>query len=169
MLGDILRVGEATGTGERAGSLVRELGDRVDEVEKRVAWLARPRVLALEWLDPPFLAGHWVPEMIEYAGGRDAVAIPGDPSKRTTWDEIAALDPDWIVAMPCGFDEAGAAAELMKLAGHPAWEGLRAVRDGHVAAVDANGTFSRPGPRLVDGVERLARILHGDQQGAKPV
>jgi iron complex transport system substrate-binding protein len=161
VLGDILRVGEATGSDDRALALVKELGDRVDEVEKRVAWQERPKVLALEWLDPPFVAGHWVPEMIEYAGGRDVVAAPGDPSRRMTWEEIAALDPDWIVAMPCGFSEAGATAELGKLADHAAWQALRAVQGGHVAAVDANGCFSRPGPRLVAGVERLAQILHG--------
>ena len=94
------------------------------------------------------------------AGGRDPFAVaPGERSRRASWEEIAAADPDWIVAMPCGFDRAGAAAEVAKLAGDPLWDSLRAVRTGRVAAVDANGCFSRPGPRLVDGIETLATLL----------
>ena len=100
--------------------------------------------------------------MISIAGGRDPFGVaPGERSRRATWEEIAAADPDWIVAMPCGFDAAGAAGEVAKLAEDPAWEGLRAVRAGRVAAVDANGCFSRPGPRLVDGVEQLFRLFSG--------
>jgi iron complex transport system substrate-binding protein len=118
-------------------------------------------VLALEWLDPPFAGGHWVPEMIELAGGIDVVGQPGGHSARLTWDDVAAMDPDVIVAMPCGFDEAGAAAQIETIAGRPEWRAVRAVREGRVHPVDANGCFSRPGPRLVDGIERLAGIFHG--------
>jgi iron complex transport system substrate-binding protein len=116
--------------------------------------------VALEWLEPPFLGGHWVPQMLALAGFRDPFGVaPGERSRRTSWEAIAAADPDWLLAMPCGFDERGTAAELARLAGHPVYAGLSSVRAGRVAALDANGCFSRPGPRLVDGVERLARLL----------
>jgi iron complex transport system substrate-binding protein len=157
---DIRQVGEATGRAEEADVVVRDLRRRLDAVRAAVAGRPRPRVLALEWPDPPFAGGHWVPEMIEIAGGTDAVARPGDHSNRLTWEQVAAADPDVIVAMPCGFDEAGARAQIEGIAHHPEWQSLRAVREGRVHPVDANGCFSRPGPRLVDGVERLAKIFH---------
>lgn len=163
VLADILHVGERIGRTAAAETLVDELRGRLERVERTIRGRARPTVVALEWLDPPFLGGHWVPQMIAIAGGRDPFAVaPGERSRRATWDEIAAADPDWIVAMPCGFDAAGAAGEVAKLAGDPQWSGLRAVRSGRVAAVDANGCFSRPGPRLVDGIEHLHRLLSGD-------
>ncbi len=149
----------------------REATELVDGLEARLAHLAqgvetragtgarRPRVLALEWLEPPFAGGHWLPEMIEAAGGEDIAARPGDSSRRMTWAEVAALDPDLLVVMPCGFDEAGARAQVERIAGAPEWSSLRAVRQGKVFPVDANGCFSRPGPRLVDGIERLAEIF----------
>lgn len=157
---DIRRVGEVTGRGDEAEALVRDLERRLDAVRAAVAGRPRPRVLALEWLDPPFAGGHWVPEMIEIAGGTDAVARPGDCSARLTWEQVAAADPDVLVAMPCGFDEAGARAQLDLVANLPEWQSLRAVREGRLHPVDANGCFSRPGPRLVDGIERLAKIFH---------
>jgi len=157
---DIRRVGKITGRTSEAIALVTELERRLETVRAAVAQRPRPRVLALEWLDPPFAGGHWVPEMIGLAGGIDAIAQPGDHSERLTWDRIAAADPDVIVAMPCGFDEAGAREQIAAVADRPAWRSLRAVREGQVHAVDANGCFSRPGPRLVDGIERLAAIFH---------
>ena len=157
---DIRRVGEVTGRSGEAEALLTDLGRRLAAVREQTA-SPRPRVLALEWLDPPFAGGHWVPEMIEIAGGVDVIAKPGDHSARLTWDQIAAADPDVIVVMPCGFDEAGAREQIATLADRPEWRSLRAVREGRVFPVDANGCFSRPGPRLVDGVERLAAILHG--------
>jgi iron complex transport system substrate-binding protein len=161
VLADILHVGELVGREAEAAALVDELRARLERVERRVRGRPRPTVVALEWLEPPFLGGHWVPQMIAVAGGRDPFGVaPGNRSRRAAWAEIAAADPAWIVAMPCGFDEAGAARELERLAERPEWEELRAVRAGRVAAVDANGCFSRPGPRLVDGVERLAGLLH---------
>jgi iron complex transport system substrate-binding protein len=161
VLEDIRRVGEATGNAERAAAVVRDFERRREAVHTAVAGKPRPRVLALEWVDPPFLGGHWVPEMIEHAGGLDALARPGDASARVTWGQIAAADPDVIVVMPCGFDEAGTRDQIELLAGNPEWNALRAVREGRVHAVDANGCFSRPGPRLIDGIERLAWIFHG--------
>lgn len=161
VLADIRRVGEATGQTSEAEALLRDLEDRLEAVRARVSGRPRPRVLALEWIDPPFAGGHWVPEMIEAAGGLDVVARPGDHSRRMTWDEVHAADPDLLVVMPCGFDEDGARAQISLLQDQPAWRDLRAVRAGRVHPVDANGCFSRPGPRLVDGIERLAEIFHG--------
>jgi iron complex transport system substrate-binding protein len=158
---DIRRVGEVTGRTAAAEALLADLDRRLAAVRARAAGRPRPRVLALEWLDPPFAGGHWVPEMIALAGGTDVFGEPGGHSTRLTWDQIATADPDVIVVMPCGFDEAGAREQVATVAGRPEWRSLRAVREGRVFPVDANGCFSRPGPRLVDGVERLAAILHG--------
>jgi iron complex transport system substrate-binding protein len=161
VLADVLHVGARVGREAEAEALVDGLRRRLERIEGAVRGRPRPTVVALEWLDPPFLGGHWVPQMIAIAGGRDPFAVePGERSRRATWGEIAAADPDWIVAMPCGFDAAGAEAQVAKLAGHPIWESLSAVRAGRIVAVDANGCFSRPGPRLVDGIETLARRLH---------
>jgi iron complex transport system substrate-binding protein len=160
VLADILHVGERIGRAGEAERLVDDLRARLERIERRLRGRPRPTVVALEWLDPPFLGGHWVPQVLAIAGGRDPFRVaPGERSRRTTWEEIAAADPDWIIAMPCGFDAAGAAAEVEKLRRRPNWESLRAVREGRVAAVDANGCFSRPGPRLVDGIEALAQII----------
>ncbi|HEV7507922.1 MAG TPA: cobalamin-binding protein [Thermoanaerobaculia bacterium] len=158
---DIRRVGELTGRADRATGLLEALQVRLDVVRAAVAGKPRPRVLALEWLDPPFAGGHWVPEMIAFAGGEDVIASPGDHSARLTWERVAEEDPDVIVVMPCGFDEAGAAAQIETIAHRPEWSSLRAVRESCIYPVDANGCFSRPGPRLVDGIERLAAIFHG--------
>jgi iron complex transport system substrate-binding protein len=157
---DIRQVGTATGRSAEAEALLRDLQARLDAVQARVAGRPRPRVVALEWLDPPFAGGHWVPEMIERAGGVDAFAQAGDHSRRLTWDEVRAADPDHLVVMPCGYDEAGAREQMGLMAERPDWRELRAVREGRVHPVDANGCFSRPGPRLVDGIERLAAIFH---------
>ena len=161
VLADIRQVGEVTGHGAEALALVRDLERRLEAVRAAVAGRPRPRVAALEWLDPPFAGGHWVPEMIEIAGGIDVLASPGSHSARLTWEQIQAADPDLIVAMPCGYDEDGARAQVATMAGRPEWQALRAVREGRVYPVDANGCFSRPGPRLVDGIERMAAIFHG--------
>jgi iron complex transport system substrate-binding protein len=158
---DIRRVGELTGRAEEAEALLAGLERRLEAVRSRVAGRPRPRVLALEWLDPAFAGGHWVPEMIDRAGGIDVFGEPGGHSQRLTWEQVAAADPDVIVAMPCGFDEAGARDQIETVANLPQWKALRAAREGRVFPVDANGCFSRPGPRLVDGIERLAAILHG--------
>lgn len=160
VLADILHVGERVGRVREAAALVDDLRARLERVELATRGRPRPTVVALEWLDPPFLGGHWVPQMVAIAGGRDPFGVaPGERSRRASWEEIAAADPDWIVAMPCGFDAEGAAREVAKLADHPIWPTLRAVRERRVAAVDANGLFSRPGPRLVDGIEHLASLL----------
>lgn len=156
---DIRRVGAAVGREGEAEELVAGLARRLAAVRRAAAGRPRPRVLALEWLDPPFAGGHWVPEMIEAAGGVDVAGQAGESSRRISWEEAAAAAPDLVIAMPCGFDAAGAAAQVAAMAGRPEWEALGAVAAGRVAAVDANGCFSRPGPRLLDGIERLATIF----------
>jgi iron complex transport system substrate-binding protein len=166
---DIRRVGEVTGREPQAEALLADLDRRLAAVRGRIAGRPQPRVLALEWLDPPFAGGHWVPEMIALAGGIDVFGEPGGHSARLTWDQVAAADPEVIVVMPCGFDEAGAREQIATIADRPEWRALRAVREGQVFPVDANGCFSRPGPRLVDGVERLAAILHGGNPPARSV
>ena len=160
VLADVLSVGEVVGRRTEARRLRDSLDRRLAALAAALAGRARPRVAALEWLDPPFLGGHWVPEMIAAAGGDDVFAKPGDPSARVEWSVIEAADPDVVVAMPCGFDEAGARAQIAEIPAEAPWHRLRAVRSRRAFAVDANGCFSRPGPRLVDGIERLAELFH---------
>jgi iron complex transport system substrate-binding protein len=149
-------VGAATGTSVAADRLMEALRGRVDAVRQRVRGRPRPRVLVLEWQDPPFNAGHWVPDQVEAAGGVPVLAAAGARSRRLTWEEIAAADVDITIFMPCGFDLEGAVAQAPGLLAHPQSAGL-----GRIVAVDANAYFSRPGPRVVDGVELLEQLLHG--------
>ncbi len=121
-----------------------------------------PTVVFLEWLDPPFCGGHWNPELVALAGGRERVGRAGQPSRRVGWPDVASADPDVIVAAPCGYDLARARADLDGLAARPEWSSLRAVRTGRVLAFDGSAYFNRPGPRLVDSLERLAAALAGD-------
>lgn len=155
VLEDVTRLGAAAGIEEQAASVRRELEARLETVRAAVAGAPRPRVLALEWLDPPFLGGHWVPEMIALAGGVDAIGQPGQKSPQVEWDDLAGLDPDVIVAMPCGWYLDDSRAQALE---HR--ERLSSLGAGQVFAVDAASTFSRPGPRLVDGVELLAHLFH---------
>jgi iron complex transport system substrate-binding protein len=161
-------VGAATGTTARADALMAALRGRVEAVRRRTRGRERPRVLVLEWADPPFNAGHWVPDQVAAAGGEPVLAEAGARSRRLTWDEVAAEAVDVTVFMPCGFDLAGAVAQAPTLLARPEVEGL-----GRIVAVDANSYFSRPGPRVVDGVELLERLLHGppgsDVPGAQAV
>ena len=156
VIGCIGVVGAATGTGARADALMAGLRARVDAVRRRVQGQDRPRVLVLEWPDPPFNAGHWVPDQVEAAGGEAVLAEAGARSRRLTWEEIGAAHVDVTIFMPCGFDLAGAVGQARALLARPEVEGL-----GRIVAVDANAYFSRPGPRVVDGVELLEELLHG--------
>lgn len=160
VLDDAARIGEALGHGEETRVKITSLEERLANVEERVARLSRPRVGCIEWLDPPFSAGHWVPEMVRLAGGDDIFAGPGEASARLDWNEVIEAAPEVLVLMPCGFDAERTEEEALALPGLPGWSDLPAVRDGRVWAVDANSYFSRPAPRLVDGVEILAHILH---------
>ena len=157
---DIRRLGRRIGLEGAAAALVKEIHRRLAAVRGRVARRSRPSVVALEWLDPPFVAGHWIPEMIAAAGGRDALAGAGDPSARVNWERVDEADPDVLLMMPCGFDQPGAADQIDRIADLQAWSRLRAVREGRAYPLDANAYFSRPGPRLIDGVEILAELLH---------
>jgi iron complex transport system substrate-binding protein len=161
VLADIERLGEAADASAAARSLRDDLEHRLAAVGAAVAGAPRPRVLALEWLDPPYLGGHWVPEMIDLAGGIDVGCAPGEKSVEVSWERLAALEPDVVVVMPCGYyvEEARRQAEEHR-------EAIAALGARHVFAVDAASTFSRPGPRLVGGVERLAELLHPDLVGA---
>lgn len=167
-LEDAVRVGEALGKGGETRSKVSDLRERISRVEKAVSRRPKPRVGCIEWLDPPFSAGHWVPEMVEFAGGRDLFAEPGEASRRMTWQEVFEASPEVLVLMPCGFDVERAMSEVHVLAGQPGWKETPAVKNGRVWVVDANSYFSRPAPRLVEGVEILARILHPEAFSKAP-
>jgi iron complex transport system substrate-binding protein len=160
MLDATVEVGEAVGRGAEAREGVASLRERLARVEEATAELSPPRAGCIEWLDPPFSAGHWVPEMVRLAAGEELFAREGEPSARLSWDEVFEAAPEVLVFMPCGFDAARTVEEARALADRPGWSDLPAVREGRVWAVDANSYFSRPGPRLVEGVEILARILH---------
>ncbi len=139
-----------------------ELGERLEAVESAVDGARRPRVVALEWLDPIFIGGHWVPQMIELAGGEDMLGLPGEKSRTAEWGDVEAVEPDVVVSMPCGYYAEQVAAETMRWRRHLAQVG------GRVVAVDAAAYFSRPGPRLVDGVELLGHLLHPELVPAPP-
>lgn len=160
VLSDIKTIGDFTGRQEAARALITELRTRLDRVALATGPAAHlPRVVCLEWLDPPYAAGHWVPEMVGLAGGLDALGVAGAPSRRLEWDEVAAAEPETIVLMPCGFDLDHTISEAARVAWPPAWRELAAVRNGRVWAVNGSAYFNRPGPRLFTGVEILASIL----------
>jgi iron complex transport system substrate-binding protein len=164
VLASVGTLGRATGTEARAALLVGSLRARLDEVVRRTAGRRRPRVLVLEWTDPAFAPGHWVPEMVQVAGGESVLGTAGEKSFRISWDDVRAAEPEVVVCAPCGFglEQSLALAEQVVAA---------AVLPEHVAvwAVDANASFARPGPRLVDGVEALAGILHPDVMTPSPI
>lgn len=157
---DIRTVGEATGRAEQANAVVAEFERDIAAVERSVAGLDRPRILCLEWLDPLYVAGHWVPEMVERAGGIDVLGRQGEPSFRVDWETVTAARPEVIVIMPCGYSLAATAAEFRNLPLPRGWNELPAVRDGRVFIVEASGYFSRPGPRLASGLGVLAEAIH---------
>ena len=159
-------VGEATGRASEGARMAAELRERMAAPVPLPA--TRPRVLALEWLDPPFTGGHWVPEQIARAGAEDVLGQPGQKSERVTWDAIAASAPDVALLLPCGLSLDEVVSEAEALADRPEWRALPAVANGAVWALDANAWFSRPGPRLLDGIEALRAIL-ADPTGDHPV
>ncbi len=161
ILQTIRTVGQAAGVPERAAAVTEALQARVDRVARTAALAPeRPRVFAMEWLDPPFIGGHWVPEMVRLAGGADGLGREGHPSVAATWDQVAGYDPDVVVLMPCGFHLDRNVEELRRTPMPDAWHRLRAVREGNIYAVDGSAYFNRPGPRIVDGLEIMAEILH---------
>jgi iron complex transport system substrate-binding protein len=152
VLGSILAVGQATAAAARAGRLVAGLRARLAAVASRVAARPRPKVAVVEWVDPPFTTGHWVPDLVTAAGGTPVAAFPGEPAVATSWAEIANAAPELVVVAPCGYHLDGAAGQARVAA--------QALPDLPVWAIDADGIIVRPGPRLVTGVEALAALLH---------
>jgi iron complex transport system substrate-binding protein len=164
VFGEIALLGEAVGHGAAARELVTMLRERVEIVRRSVLPVAkRPRVLCLEWLDPLFQGGHWIPEMVELAGGDAVLATPGEKSARVTWEQVERAQPEIIVIMPCGYHLADTVAQFGAVAARypAAWAELPAVAAGRVYAVDGSAYFSRPGPRLVEGLEILRAMVSG--------
>jgi iron complex transport system substrate-binding protein len=163
ILGDARTLAQATDRKDAAVDLVQEASARIDRIRLAVRGAPRPRVAALEWLDPPFAAGHWTPQLIEYAGGEDVLGFAGEHSEQRSWEEIAAAQPDIVIVMPCGYD-----AEIAHREAEMHRDELAALGAGEVVAVDAAAYFSRPGPRIVDGLELLAHILHPERVPEAP-
>src|SRR5271154_552818 len=158
---DILWVGEETGRSERAQSILEKIGLRLGEIELEVAQTqGRPSVVLLEWLQPFYVGGHWVPEMIARAGGVDLFGKVKTPSYRVTAQEIIQAAPEVIFVAPCGYNKDQAGEEYLSMTFPEGWSEIPAVRDGRVYAFDANSYVSRPGPRLVTGIEAMAKALH---------
>lgn len=161
VLDDILRVGEATQRHRKAETLVLDLKRRVEAVRQHGArFLSGPRVACIEWFDPIYAAGHWIPEMVELAGASDGLGRKGEPSAKIQWTQVLKFQPDIIVLMPCGFDVPRTMQESTLLQKLDGWSEIPAVKAGKVFAVNGHAYFSRPGPRLVDGLEILAQIVH---------
>ncbi len=155
VLGDAGTLAQAIDHKDAAVELVHEAAARIDRVRVAVRRARRPRVVALEWLDPPFAAGHWTPQLIDYAGGEDVLGFAGERSEERSWDEATAVQPDIVIVMPCGYD-----AQIAYREAEMHRDQLSSLGAGEVVAVDAAAYFSRPGPRIVDGLELLAHVLH---------
>jgi iron complex transport system substrate-binding protein len=168
---DVLRLGAATDRGAAAERYVADLRRRVEAVRARTGGLPpeqRRRTACLEWIDPPMIAANWTPELVDLAGGTQPLAIAGRHSTYTPWDAIRAFDPEVIVIMPCGFDLSRTIDEAAVLRNFPGWRELGAVRAGTVYAVDGNALFNRSGPRIVDSLELLAKLIHPELHGIAP-
>lgn len=159
VLDDVVRIGAATNSAAAADAFVSELRQRVEHIGLGEPNY-RPRVVCLEWFEPLYIAGHWVPEMVALAGGHDVLGRLGEPSFRIEWSSVLDAHPEIILLMPCGFDVRRAVKEASALRRLPRWEELPAVKRGRVYALNGSAYFSRPGPRLVNGLEILARIIH---------
>ncbi len=162
-LGDVRTLAQATGRRAEGVDLIARCAARIDRVRLAVRGRGRPRVAAIEWLEPVYVAGHWTPQMIELAGGEDVLGLPGEPSATATWETLAAAAPEVALVMPCGYDAPRARAEARTYERELAALGAQTV-----VAVDAAAYFSRPGPRLIDGLELLAHILHPGAVPAAP-
>jgi iron complex transport system substrate-binding protein len=169
VLADIERLGDALGRTERALELVSELEGRIDAVERAAgATEGRPRTAVLDWLDPVMVAGHWIPGMVDLAGGRYGLAERGARSRPREWETIRSYDPEVLVLSPCGFDVQQTTENLGNVTGREGWDDLTAVQRGEVYVVDGHHYVNRPGPRLIETLEFLAWILHPEQFDAPP-
>jgi iron complex transport system substrate-binding protein len=161
ILANIRLVGQKTNRDKAAQALIEEFEKRINRIMAKTAGVTeRPRVYCMEWLDPPFAAGHWIPEMVSLAGGIEGLGRPGQPSKQIAWQEVLDFAPEILVLMPCGFNLKQTLEEAEVVRAYPDWESLPAVRDGRVVAVDGSAYFNRPGPRIIAGLEILAQIIH---------
>lgn len=171
-IGDILEhvrlVGELAGADAAAAAVVADARARLDALRDATRGAELPHVVCIEWLDPIFAGGHWVPEQVEIAGGREMVGVAGEHSRQVAWDDVVRSAPEVLVLLPCGMPIERTLAELDAMTSRPGWDGLPAVRDGRVWAVDASSYFNRPGPRVVRGAEILHAIVHGDGRGLRP-
>jgi iron complex transport system substrate-binding protein len=159
-------LGAATGRGQAAEALIADGRARLEKIGAAARTAAsRPRVFCMEWMDPVYCCGHWVPEMVRIAGGIDQLGREGSDSVRVPWEEVLRWKPEILIVMPCGFDLEKAADQARMLASYPGWADLPAVRNGRAYAVDANSYFARPGPRVIEGTELLAHLLHPDLFG----
>lgn len=156
--GDVRTLAQATERRDSGVDLIQRAAARIDRVKLAVRAQRRPRVAALEWLEPVYVAGHWTPQLIELAGGEDVLGLPGEPSMTVSWETVAAAKPEVVVVMPCGYDAPRALEEAMEHC-----DELAALGAQRIMAVDASAYFSRPGPRLTDGLELLAHILHPER------
>ena len=158
---NLRELGEATGHSKKAEELIAGGRARLRKISAATENIAeRPRVFCMEWFDPVYCSGHWVPEMVKIAGGLDSLSKAGADSVRISWADVVAWKPEVLILMPCGFDLAQTIEQSQQLFNYPGWSTLPAVRDGRVYAVDANSYFARPGPRVVDGTELLAHLIH---------
>ena len=161
ILQNVIEVGEKIGKQDNAEDFVAKLQKRINFIQDTPK-ISKPKVLCIEWLDPLYTAGHWIPQMVDFAGGINGISSTGEKSRRMELDEIAQFDPDIIILMPCGFDVSRTISEYEKLVENVKWRSLRPVQQGEVYAVNANEYFSKPGPRTVTGLEILAKIIHPD-------
>ena len=158
---NVRELGEATGRAKEAEELIAAGRARLEKTAALTRDLSnRPRVFCMEWLDPVYCSGHWVPEMVKLAGGVDALGRAGEDSVRIPWDDVVAWAPEVLIVTPCGFGLDKVIEQAQQLVNYPGWSDLPAVREGRVFAVDANSYFARPGPRVVDGTELLAHLIH---------
>jgi iron complex transport system substrate-binding protein len=168
ILDSIVQVGVAAGAVGQAADVVAELTARMERVRRAVEGAARPRVLALEWLEPPFAPGHWVPEMIELAGGENLLGAAGRHSLQTDWPALRGLDPDVLIIMPCGYDVEASRRDADRSADALQEIAPRAIAAGRAWVVNGSAYFNRSGPRFVHGIEILAGVLHPDLFDAPP-
>jgi iron complex transport system substrate-binding protein len=164
-IGSVWDVGEVTGAVQEAIDLLVDLHMRIAAVEGLVQGAPRPRVAVLEWLDPPYAAGHWLPDMVAKAGGEEVLGTSGEPSRRLRWEDITAARPEVLILAPSGLPTRRVLARAPLLFGMPGWRDLPAVRAGRVYCVDADTYLTRPGPRLAYGLELLAHVIHPDRRG----
>ncbi|HTA75566.1 MAG TPA: cobalamin-binding protein [bacterium] len=160
VLKDLLALGEKTGTLDKAQKLVAQARQRIRDVFSQTKALTPVKVFFMEWVDPIYCGGHWVPEMIGWAGGLDTIAQPNVDSIRIAWEEVVRWNPEVLIVSPCGYNTAKSLQQAELLKARPGWNDLKAVQNKRVYAVDGNAYFARPGLRLVDGTEILAHLLH---------